>query len=88
MVPAGSFTMGSPAREPDRKKDEGPQHRVTIGRDFAAGKYEVTRGEYAAFVREPGRAPEPGWYYSKDGDWQEGAKKSWRDPGFRVAGTL
>jgi formylglycine-generating enzyme required for sulfatase activity len=29
-VPAGSFTMGSPESEKDRRNNEGPQHRVTI----------------------------------------------------------
>ena len=31
LIPPGSFTMGSPASEPGRCDDEGPQHRVTIG---------------------------------------------------------
>ena len=35
VVPAGSFTMGSPESEKDRRNDEGPQHRVTIGKPFA-----------------------------------------------------
>jgi formylglycine-generating enzyme required for sulfatase activity len=29
VVPAGSFTMGSPASEPGRYDTEGPQRRVT-----------------------------------------------------------
>ena len=33
---------------------EEPQHSVTIPRPFAMGKYPVTRGEFAAFVRESG----------------------------------
>ena len=32
VIPAGSFIMGSPASEPKRDKDEGPQHRVIIRR--------------------------------------------------------
>ena len=35
VVPAGSFTMGSPASEQDRRDNEGPQHVVTIARPFA-----------------------------------------------------
>ncbi|MFQ5954487.1 MAG: formylglycine-generating enzyme family protein, partial [Kiloniellales bacterium] len=54
VVPAGSFTMGSPEGEKDREADEGPQHGVTIPRAIAMGKYEVTRGEFAAFVGETG----------------------------------
>ena len=49
IVPSGTFTMGSPADEPSRWMDEGPQHQVNI-RSFAVGKHEVTRGQFAAFV--------------------------------------
>ncbi len=40
MIPAGSFTVGSPASEKGRYDDEGPWHRVTIPRAFALGKYD------------------------------------------------
>ena len=43
-IPAGSFTMGSPATEPGRSDDEGPQTRVTISRAFWLGQTEVTQG--------------------------------------------
>ncbi len=45
-IPGGEFLMGSPADEPKRKADEGPQHRVRI-EPFWMGKYEVTWNEYA-----------------------------------------
>jgi formylglycine-generating enzyme required for sulfatase activity len=60
VVPAGSFTMGSPANDKDRSSDEGPQHTVTIGRPFAAGKLHVTVDQFAAFVRET-RSPSTNW---------------------------
>jgi formylglycine-generating enzyme required for sulfatase activity len=50
VVPAGSFTMGSPSSEKGRYKDEGPQHRVTIRQAFAVGKFEVTFDEWDACV--------------------------------------
>ena len=53
IVPSGTFTMGSPADEPGRAGDEGPQHQVSI-QSFAVGKYEVTRGQFAAFVDATG----------------------------------
>ena len=40
-VPAGSYTMGSPAAEAGRHADEA-QRRVTIEDPFAVGVYEVT----------------------------------------------
>jgi formylglycine-generating enzyme required for sulfatase activity len=48
VVPAGSFTMGSPENEKDRHNDEGPQHTVIIGKSFAVGKYDVTFTEWDA----------------------------------------
>ncbi len=44
-VPSGTFMMGSPANEPGRKPDEGPQHEVKI-RPFWIGKCEVTWDEF------------------------------------------
>ena len=54
VVPAGSFTMGSPADEEDRNADEGPQHHVTIAQPFAVGVYEVTLEEWDACVASGG----------------------------------
>ena len=51
VVPAGSFTMGSPKDEAGRFENEGPQHPVTIARPFAIGVNDVARGEYRTFVR-------------------------------------
>ena len=64
VVPAGRFVMGSPDREKGRNRNESPQHEVAIGRDFAIGKYEVTRGQFAEFVGATGR--EMGNNFSKD----------------------
>jgi formylglycine-generating enzyme required for sulfatase activity len=33
-IPPGTFTMGSPEDEPDRRNDEGPQHKVTLTAGF------------------------------------------------------
>lgn len=48
VVPAGSFTMGSPETEEGRDNSERPQRRVTFKRPFAVGKYEVTFEEWDA----------------------------------------
>jgi hypothetical protein len=53
-LPAGRFTMGSPAFEPARYPTEGPLTEVTISRGFWIGKYEVTQGEFETVM---GRNP-------------------------------
>jgi formylglycine-generating enzyme required for sulfatase activity len=61
--------------------DEAPQHQVSLP-SFALGKYDVTRAEYAAFVRET-------QYPAGDGcgsgraifKWEKDPKLSWESPG-------
>jgi formylglycine-generating enzyme required for sulfatase activity len=77
VVPAGSFTMGSPNSEKGRNEDEGPQHVVTIGKAFAVGKLHVTRDQFAVFATETGYKT-------------HGANKcddDWRSPGFAQKGS-
>jgi len=50
-IPAGSFTMGSPASEPGRFDTEGPPHEVAI-KAFALGKYNVTSAEFLKFLNQ------------------------------------
>ena len=66
IVPAGSFTMGSPVDEVGRYSREVPQHQVTISQSFAVGKYEVTRGQFKAFIDAT----------------EYDAGSAWRNPGF------
>ncbi len=44
-IPSGTFLMGSPADEPRRNPDEGPQHIVQL-ESFWMGKHEVTWDEF------------------------------------------
>jgi formylglycine-generating enzyme required for sulfatase activity/mono/diheme cytochrome c family protein len=48
-IPAGEYTMGSPAGEAGRGGDEGPQHKVAIGA-FWMGIHEVTWNEFELFM--------------------------------------
>ncbi|MEZ5464602.1 MAG: SUMF1/EgtB/PvdO family nonheme iron enzyme [Lysobacteraceae bacterium] len=50
VIPTGSFTMGTPSGEADRKTNEGPTHRVTFSRGFALSRTEVTVGQFRAFA--------------------------------------
>ncbi len=49
-VAPGTFTMGSPADEPERNKAEGPRMQVTLTRGFWLGKTEVTQAQYQAIT--------------------------------------
>jgi len=65
VVPAGSFTMGSPASDNYGSNDERPQHRVTIARPFAVGRLAVTFDEWDGCVADGGcggrRPDDEGW---------------------------
>ena len=64
VVPAGRFTMGSRANEPERPSDE-TQVRVSIAVPFAVGRFAVTFDEWDACVAEGGcngyKPPDQEW---------------------------
>ncbi len=49
-IPGGTFRMGSPESEQQRRDDEGPQRTVSI-QPFWIGKHEVTWAEYREFMK-------------------------------------
>jgi formylglycine-generating enzyme required for sulfatase activity len=93
VIPAGEFTMGSPASETGRFDHEGPQRAVRI-QPFALGRNEVTFAEFERFAAEAGYKTEAERTVGKQGcfgfdfserlarkeDWQP--RNNWRDPGF------
>jgi formylglycine-generating enzyme required for sulfatase activity len=84
VVPAGQFAMGSPNTEPDRNSDEGPQTRISIDRPFAVGRFEVTLGEYKAFVEASGYNVARGcqWWSSRVNGWDRRTAATFLTPGF------
>jgi formylglycine-generating enzyme required for sulfatase activity len=57
VVPAGSFTMGSPKTERAHERDgagEDPQHSVTIAKPFAVSEFELTFADWDACVAAGG----------------------------------
>lgn len=54
VLPAGTFSMGTPADEMGRQDDEGPQHPVTFAKPFAISRFQITAGEWAAYQKEAG----------------------------------
>lgn len=92
VIRGGTFTIGSPENEPERKRSEGPRREVEIA-SFAIGATEVTRRQYAIFVQETRRAAHgcftfgfnhPATLVFSDQLTAEqiDPRASWRDPGF------
>ena len=50
VLPAGRFIMGSPASEPGRVENEGPQHNVVFAKPFAVARFDVTFDDWNACV--------------------------------------
>jgi formylglycine-generating enzyme required for sulfatase activity len=48
-IPGGSFLIGSPSYEPERRPNEGPQRSVTLD-SFAIGAWPITQAQWAAVV--------------------------------------
>lgn len=82
VLPAGDFMMGSPASEPGRNDNEGPQRRVTLARPFAVGKLSASRGEFAAFIAESGHKVEGGCEVLGTSGWTLRSDRTWLSPGF------
>lgn len=75
LIPAGSFTMGSPAGEPGHKDDEG-QHRVTLTKPFYLGTTEVTQAQWTAVM---GTKPWQGHDVVKEGADYAASHIDWED---------
>ncbi len=87
VVPAGEFTMGPALGSAQLRGNEPPARRVTIPRALAVARYDVTVGEFAAFVAETGHDPgHQCWTFEDEvGDIRQGRR--WDNPGFKQADT-
>ncbi len=52
LIPSGSFEMGSPDNEPERRDSESPQHTVTVPTLFM-GRSPVTQAQWRQVVKLP-----------------------------------
>jgi formylglycine-generating enzyme required for sulfatase activity len=85
VAPAGRFTMGSPADEPERESVNGgreDQLAVTIAKPFAVGRFAVTRGESAALVQDSGHKTDGCCWAFTGTERQQWADRNWHSPGF------
>jgi formylglycine-generating enzyme required for sulfatase activity len=81
VIPAGRFEMGSPDSDEAQSDDEGPMHRVKIAA-FALGKAEITRGQFAIFVKSTKYAVGNNCRTLEDGKFEIRSGRSWHDLGF------
>lgn len=84
-IPAGDFTMGSPGDDEVRHDDEGPPHHVTIPAPFALATREVTRDQFAAFVKATARPVKDCWF-ADGGDGRMAPEGDYLDAGFAQTG--
>jgi sulfatase modifying factor 1 len=75
LIPAGTFTMGSPESEADREDDE-TQHPVTISKPFYMQTTEVTQGQWKEVM---GTEPWKGEDFIKEGPGYAATCVSWDD---------
>jgi formylglycine-generating enzyme required for sulfatase activity len=88
VVPAGSFLMGSQTTDHLQAAEgtEQPQHHVNIGYAFAVSKFEVTRDEYAEFVRETNLRDPDGCHVHEPPNWPEKTGLNWHHTPFPQTG--
>lgn len=83
IVPAGQFEMGD--LQNTGHPDEKPVRSVTIEKNFSIGKYEVTLGEYRAFVRATNHDSGTACEILTNGEYVIEEGFNWQNPGFRQA---
>jgi formylglycine-generating enzyme required for sulfatase activity len=79
VIPADSFDIGSSGSD---QKDERPGRRITIEQPFAMGRFEITRGQFAAFVSATGYDAGNRCLMLAEGQWEESSGNNWRNPGY------
>jgi len=85
-IKPGAFTMGgSQAPAFEWQADSRPEHQVTLTKSYYMGKYEVTRKQFAAFIRATSYqtdAERSGIASGTltDGSWGGIRGASWKDP--------
>ncbi len=94
VIPAGTFLMGSPPRDEQELssvdstiiESEMPQHRVTLPKSFAVGKYEVTVDQFNEFAKDSGRDMGNACLIY-DAAWKSDQAGSYLKPGFSQSGS-
>lgn len=80
VIPKGNLKMGSPDTEDGRNDNESPEHQVELA-TFALGTHEVTRAQFASFVKQAKYISGEQCKLLVDGKFEESAA-GWLLPGF------
>jgi formylglycine-generating enzyme required for sulfatase activity len=91
VIPAENFIMGSPENEQGRYPEESPQRQINI-KQFAAGKFDITKKQWAAFVKATNRVTISGCPFAAiSGDtakmWVLNPTANWNHLGFAQDST-
>ena len=84
VIPTGTFFMGSPPTEANRKDEEGPVISVSIDSPFALARTEITNAQFAEFVNATGyvtdaqKGAETSVYDAKSGRMSRQPDVTWR----------
>ena len=65
LIPAGTFTMGSPTDEPGRYSNE-TQHQVTLTKSFYIQTTEVTNNQWNTIMFDTGLGAKPSSSHTGD----------------------
>ncbi len=87
VIPAGRFVMGTAPDEEAREQlseafrhRSQPQRSVAV-RQFLAGKFEITRGQYRAFVETTDRSGSECFFWNGT-EFEIDKNRSWRNTGY------
>jgi sulfatase modifying factor 1 len=87
VIPAGRFVMGAVPGEENREnladpfRDRSQPQRTVEVKGFAAGRYEVTRGEYRVFAEATARAHGGCFVWGRSG-FELDPARDWHHPGY------
>ena len=82
VIPPATFGTASPERAFGQTDQEGEGNSAALPSVIAVGRYEVTKAQFARFVRETGHSTRGGCFAWDGHRYLQDASKNWRNPGF------